>query len=118
MTGRTALKLLFGTILVVMLVVTVQASLQQSVLDWRGLVDGPDRWWTIATLADAYCGFLTFYAWVFYKERSTLARIGWFLAIMLLGNFAMATYVLRQLARLRDDQPLEQLLLREPAPAR
>jgi hypothetical protein len=118
MTGRTALKLLFGTILVVMLVVTVQASLQQSVLDWRGLVDGPDRWWTIATLADAYCGFLTFYAWVFYKERSTLARAGWFIAIMLLGNFAMATYVLRQLARLRDDQPLEQLLLRDPAPAR
>jgi hypothetical protein len=118
MTGRTALKLLFGAILVVMLVVTVQASLQQSVLDWRGLVDGPDRWWTIATLADAYCGFLTFYAWVFYKERSTLARAGWFIAIMLLGNFAMAAYVLRQLARLRDDQPLEQLLLRDPVPAR
>jgi hypothetical protein len=118
MTGRTTLKLLFGTILVVMLFVTVQASLQQSVLDWRGLVDGPDRWWTIATLADAYGGFLTFYAWVFYKERSTLARTGWFIAIMLLGNFAMATYVLRQLARLRDDQPLEQLLLRDPVPVR
>lgn len=118
MNGRTALKLLFGSILVVMLWVTVQASLQQSVLDWRGLVDGPDRWWTIATLADAYCGFLTFYAWVFYKERSALARAGWFVAIMLLGNFAMATYVLLALARLRDDQPLEQLLLRSPIPAR
>jgi len=118
MTGRTALKLLFGTILVVMLVVTVQASLQQSVLHWRGLVDGPDRWWTIATLADAYCGFLTFYAWVFYKERTALARTAWFVAIMLLGNFAMATYVLLALGRLRDDQPLEQLLLRAPAHAR
>jgi hypothetical protein len=30
----------------------------------------------------------------------------------------MATYVLRQLARLRDDQPLEQLLLRDPVPVR
>lgn len=118
MTGRTALKLLFATILGVMLVVTVQASLQQSVLDWGGLVEGPDRWWTIATLADAYCGFLTFYAWVFYKERTVAARAGWFVAIMLLGNFAMATYVLRQLARLRDDQPLEHLLLRDPVPVR
>jgi len=112
MTGRTALKLLFGTILVVMLVVTVQASLQQSVLHWRGLVDGPDRWWTIATLADAYCGFLTFYAWVFYKERGLAARGGWFVAIMLLGNFAMATYVLVQLSRLRPGEPVSRLLLR------
>ncbi len=69
-------------------------------------------------MADAYCGFLTFYAWVFYKERSALGRAGWFVAIMLLGNFAMATYVLLQLARLRADQPLEQLLLRDAASAR
>jgi hypothetical protein len=112
MTGRTALKMLFGTILAVMLVVTVQASLHQSVLDWNGLVDGPDRWWTIATLADAYCGFLTFYAWVFYKEPGAAARGGWFAAIMLLGNIAMAVYVLRQLARLPRGAPVSQLLLR------
>lgn len=118
MTGRTALKLLFGSILVVMLVVTVQASLQQSVLDWGGLVNEPDRWWTIATLADAYGGFLTFYAWVFYKERGVAGRLGWFVGIMLLGNFAMATYVLLQLARLPADQPLERMLLRAPAPTR
>jgi hypothetical protein len=36
---------------------------------------------------------------------------------MLLGNFAMATYVLLQLARLRDDEPLERLLLRAPPAA-
>jgi Protein of unknown function (DUF1475) len=118
MTSRTALKLLFGSILLVMLVVTVQASLQQSVLAWGGLVNEPDRWWTIATLADAYCGFLTFYAWVFYKERGGASRVAWFIAIMLLGNFAMATYVLLQLARLPTDQPLERILLRTPAGAR
>jgi hypothetical protein len=118
MTGRTALKLLFWSILVVMAVVTTQASLHQAVWDWGGLVNGPDRWWTIATLADAYCGFLTFYAWVFYKEHRRGSRAGWFVAIMLLGNFAMAAYVLLQLARLRDDEPLENLLLRaRPAAA-
>ena len=118
MTGRTALKLLFGSILLVMLVVTVQASLHQAVWDWGGLASEPDRWWTLATLADAYCGFLTFYAWVFYKERGWGRRSAWFAAIMLLGNLAMATYVLLQLARLPADQPLERILLRTPAGAR
>jgi uncharacterized BrkB/YihY/UPF0761 family membrane protein len=118
MTRRSALALLFGAILVVMTFVTVQASLHQAVWDWGGLTAEPDRYWTIATLADAYCGFLTFYAWVFYKERSAAARAAWFVAIMLLGNFAMATYVLLQLARLRPGEPLERLLLRAPASPR
>ena len=118
MNGRTALKLLFTTILVVMLVVTTQASLHQPLWDWGGLVNEPDRWWTLATLADAYCGFLTFYAWVFYKERAWAPRLGWFVAIALLGNIAMAGYVLLKLYRLRPGQPLEQLLLHTPARAR
>ena len=117
MSSRLALKLLFGGILAGMLVVTTTASLKQPLWEWTGLVAEPDRWWTYATLADAYFGFLTFYAWVFYKERRWGSRAGWFAAIMLLGNFAMATYVLLQLARLRDEEPLEHLLLRAPPAA-
>jgi len=49
---------------------------------------------------------------VFYKERGLGARLGWFVAIMLLGNFAMATYVLTQLVRLRPGEPAANLLLR------
>jgi uncharacterized BrkB/YihY/UPF0761 family membrane protein len=112
MAPRTALFALFGVILVAMLVVTVTASLQQPLWDWGGLTAEPDRWWTYATLADAYFGFLTFYAWVFYKEPGAAARGGWFAAIMLLGNIAMAVYVLRQLARLPRGAPVSQLLLR------
>jgi len=112
MNARLALTLLFGGILAAMLVVTVTASLNQPLWQWGGLTAEPDRWWTYATLADAYFGFLTFYAWVFYKERGAIARVGWFVAIMLLGNFAMATYVLTQLARLRPGEPAANLLLR------
>jgi hypothetical protein len=65
-----------------------------------------------AVSSDAYFGFLTFYAWVFYKETAASARVGWFLAVMLLGNIAMAVYMLIQLARLEDGAPVEQLLLR------
>jgi hypothetical protein len=46
-----------------------------------------------------------------YKERSWTARIAWFVAIMLLGNMAMASYVLLQLARLRPEQPASDILL-------
>lgn len=113
MASRTALFALFGGILAAMLVVTVTASLHQPLWDWGGLTTEPDRWWTYATLADAYFGFLTFYAWVFYKEARAASRIGWFVAIMLLGNIAMAVYVLLQLAKLRPGDPVARLLLRK-----
>ncbi len=113
MSPRTVLLALFGGILAAMLVITVTASLHQPLWEWGGLSAEPDRWWTYATLADAYFGFLTFYAWVFYRETRGVARAGWFVAIMLLGNIAMALYVLLQLARLRDGEPLSRLLLRE-----
>ena len=104
------LKGLFLAILAVMLYATASAILDRSLL-----AAGADLWpdlWFRATLADAYCGFLTFYAWVFYKERGLAARVGWFVAIMLLGNIAMAIYVLLQLARLRPGEPVSRLLLR------
>jgi hypothetical protein len=75
-------------------------------LDYAAL----DRYWTIATLMDAYCGFLTFYAWVFYKERRWLPRMAWFLAIMALGNMAMAAYALLQLTRLRPEEDASMML--------
>lgn len=110
--NRTALRLIFGVIFLSLFAYTTYASTQQAVYDWQGLVSEPDKWWTIATLMDAYFGFLTFYAWVFYKERPWFARVAWFIAIMLLGNMAMSLYVLRQIAKLRDDEPTEHLLLR------
>lgn len=112
MSPRTTLVVLFGGILVAMLAVTTTASLNQPLWEWGGLKAEPDRWWTYATLADAYFGFLTFYAWVFYKETAAAARAGWFVAIMLLGNIAMAVYVLLQLAKLPAGAPVSQLLLR------
>ncbi len=111
MTTHAAPKFLFGAILAGMLAVTGWAALHQNVWEWGGLVNRPDRGWTIATLCDAYAGFFTFYAWVFYKERNP-GRALWFVAIMLLGNIAMSSYVLRELLRLRPGEPIEALLTR------
>jgi hypothetical protein len=107
---KTGLQLLFGFILLSLLAFTSYASVQQSLLDWTGLIEEPNRWWTIATLMDAYYGFITFYVWVAYKERRWAPRIGWFVAIMLLGNMAMAAYVLRELHRLRPEDTFATLL--------
>jgi MFS superfamily sulfate permease-like transporter len=108
--NRTVLRCIFGLIFLSLLGFTGYASTQQPVLAWQGLVRAPDHWWTIATLMDAYFGFVTFYVWVFWKEQRTLPRLLWFVAIMLLGNMAMSAYMLRELARLRPDEPTANLL--------
>ena len=112
MTLKTPLKILFAAILVTMIIVSCYATSQQALTQWTGLTAGQDRYWTFATLCDAYFGFLTFYVWVFYKERSWLARVLWFIAIMVLGNMAMSSYVLWQLIRLRNDEPASNILSR------
>jgi hypothetical protein len=65
--------------------------------------------WFIATLFDAYWGFITFFVWVAWKERAMAARILWFLAIILLGNIAMASYVLRELFAVNASAGLERV---------
>lgn len=107
----TRLKLLFAAILVAMLTVTTWASLDRSVFEAGNLLEDP---WGVATLVDAYMGFLTFYCWVFYKERSVAARALWFVLVMALGNIAMSAYVLVQLFRLPPGATVETLLLRRP----
>ena len=68
--------------------------------------------WFVATLADAYFGFLWFWAWIAYKETSNLARAGWLVGVLALGNIAMAGYMLLQLRKLPPGAGAEQLLLR------
>ena len=110
MPTKSALRILFCAVFVSMLIVTSWAGMHQSMFAWGGLTTGPDRYWTIATVMDAYFGFLTFYAWVLYKEIRSLPRVVWFFAIVMFGNMAMSLYVLIQLARLRSDGTAADLL--------
>jgi len=107
------LRALFVVILAVMLWGTVRASLAQALFDIPPEVYGNP--WFQVTLFDAYFAFLTFYVWVAWKEQSIGARVLWFLAVMLWGNFAMATYMLVQLFRAPAAAPLTQVFTtREP----
>ena len=105
-----ALKLLFSAIFLWMTVLTVRTSLAVSLWSaWDSFAGNP---WAVATLYDAYFGFITFWVWVAYKENTLWSRLLWLVLILGLGNIAMSLYVLIQLFRLKTDQPVEALLRR------
>jgi hypothetical protein len=104
------LRIAFSFVLVAMLAVTTWASLQLPL--WHTPKEVFGHPWFIATLFDTYFAFLTFYCWLAYKETSNLARVLWLVAILLLGNIAMAVYMLIQSFRLPTNATVADLLLR------
>jgi hypothetical protein len=50
--------------------------------------------WGLATMFDAYFGFMAFWLYVALRENNNFVRFGWWVALMLLGNFAIAGYAL------------------------
>ena len=105
------LRLLFIVVIGSMLGVTGWASLHQSLGAFAHSTTFRDPW-VIATLFDAYWAFITFYVWVAWKEQSLVARLLWFVAIILLGNMAMAAYMLAQLFAIPASGPLGEVFTR------
>jgi hypothetical protein len=103
------LRIFFILVLILMVGLTTWASLEKS-MTWGYSYLLSERW-GIATLGDAACGFLTFYAWVFYKEKSSLSRIVWFGLIMFFGNIMMSIYALNQIRKLPANAGVEEFLL-------
>jgi Protein of unknown function (DUF1475) len=112
---KIALKLLFAGILICMVSMTTWVSLHKSILLSGDEFSWAHSPWAVATLFDAYFGFLTFYVWVFYKETGWAARVIWFVLIIGMGNIAMSSYVLIQLFQLRPEQRASDVLLRSRA---
>ena len=106
------LRIGFAGVLITMLCATSWASHQCAL--WKTPHDVVMHPWFIATLFDCYFGFFTFYVWLFYKETGAIARIGWFIAIVLLGNIAMSIYMLVTLFKLPTDATIDRVLLRQP----
>jgi hypothetical protein len=104
------LRGLFVLVLVSMLAVTSWASLHTPLTRIpREVIAHP---WFIATLFDAYWAFITFFVWVAWKESTLAARVLWFVAILALGNIAMAIYMLRELFRVPASGPLADVFTR------
>ena len=110
---KTFLKVFFGFIFVFMVTMTIRTSLQVGLL--AALPSYAANPWAMATLYDAYAGFLTFFVWVAYKEDALWKKVVWLALILALGNIAMSFYVLIQLAKLKADQPAWAILKKQPA---
>ncbi|MBL9133727.1 MAG: DUF1475 family protein [Verrucomicrobiaceae bacterium] len=104
------LRVFFALVLLSMLAVTGWAGVQCAL--WKTPREVVTHPWFIATLFDTYWAFLTFYCWLAYKEVSWLARALWLVAILLLGNIAMAVHMLIQLFKVPTNARIEDVLLR------
>lgn len=92
----------FALVLICMLAVTSWASLHENVfVGGAKILSEP---WGIATLADAYFGFLTFYILIFLKEKAWPSRLIWLVAVLALGNIAMAIYGLMLIRKTTDSR--------------
>ncbi len=65
------LKFLFGFIFLFMIVMTLCTSLQVPI--WQTSFTGDA--WAWATLYDTYFGFITFFSWVAWRERSLALKL-------------------------------------------
>ena len=109
------LKLLFAAIFLWMVAMTLHIQSYKPLITSPGEFSWQHSPWAVATLFDAYFGFLTFFVWVCFKEPGLLRKALWFVLIMCLGNIAMSSYVLWQLFRLKPGEPVSAILLRRPA---
>lgn len=84
-------------VLLAMLGVTTWASLHENVVAaFVRLARDP---WGLATLFDAYFAFAAVWFWIAWREACWPTRLLWLAAILLLGNFAIAAYILIVLKR-------------------
>ena len=109
MTSRRALALYFVLVLAAMTWVSWHASTAPTITSlpqyaalagkegvnvFKGFAIVCAEPWGLATMFDAYFGFLAFWLYVAWRERTAAARLGWLVALLLLGNFAIAAYAL------------------------
>lgn len=66
--------------------------------------------WLVATLFDAYFGFLWFWIWIVFRETSAAISLLWLALLLCLGNIAMAVYVLLALRKLPGNAAIESLV--------
>ena len=105
-----SLKLVFATIFVAILAVTIRTSLIEPV--WTAVPRMLEDPWTVATFYDTYFAFFTIWLWIAYKEKSAAKRVLWLILIFALGNIASAFYILLSLHRLPKDATFSDLLLK------
>jgi hypothetical protein len=101
------LRLFYSIVLGVMLLAVFVASKQENLLSIPTIVSTDP--WFITTLLDTYFAFLSIFFFICYREKSAAKRVLWFVAVMTLGNIAIATYFLIALFKLKDSDKVQAL---------
>lgn len=102
----------FSALLLVSIWASGQVGITPVLADLFHNPGGGSNPWLIATLFDANFGFLWFWLWAQYKERTTFARIAWLVVFLATGNMGMAVYMLITLYRLPKNATIDDVLLR------
>ena len=131
MTSRRAIALYFILVLVAMTWVSWYASTAPtitSLAQYKYAVDAKEGLnvlhgnvtvcsepWGLATMFDAYFGFIAFWLYVAWRERTAGARLGWLVALLLHGNFAIAAYALLCLKQSGEETDLGKIFFTRKA---
>ena len=59
--------------------------------------------WGIVSLVDLYTGFVLFSMWIYFRESNLIVAILWIIAMMVLGFFTGAVYVLYAFMTSKND---------------
>lgn len=59
--------------------------------------------WGVMSLIDLYVGFTLFSMWIAFREQSLIAKFIWILAMMVLGFFTGALYILYAFYTCKED---------------
>lgn len=107
----TILKVFFSILLLWMCYMVISTSLKSSLFkEWDFLGSIP---WMRATLWDFYANVSVIFLWIFYKEKSALAKLIWLILLITLGSIASCAYVLIQLFRLKPQDGLKQIFVKQ-----
>jgi len=106
-----ALKILFSILFLWMCYTVISTSISNNLFkEWDFLGSIP---WMKATLWDFYANVTVIYLWIFYKEKSILFKIIWLILLVTLGSIASCAYLLIQLFRLRPEDGIKELLIKQ-----
>ena len=105
------LKIFFALMSLSMIILVIITSIKSNMFALsESVVKEP---WFMTTLVDFYFNITIISCWVIYKEKRLLIAILWIIVFILLGSIATAFYVFLQLRRLKPQENIGKIFLRE-----
>ena len=102
---------IFFILFVFMVNTTISTSLASNFFkEWNFLASIP---WMKATLIDFYINTVVIFTWIAFRENKWSVRILYLILLVFLGSMASTLYVMIQLFKLDDDEPVINAFLKK-----